>query len=218
MKNIKTILFDLDGTLIDSSDGVVEAVNYSLEKMGEPLQAPEKIKPFIGFPLSVMYPHFSDKPMKELYAHFQVKAAETVVASTIVLPGVEDVLAQLKDSGYTMTIASTKIRKHITGVIDKFGWEKYFDAYSGGDEVKHVKPAPDIFSLTIEKVNADKSTSVVVGDTINDIHAAQAIELPVIAVHSPYGDKEELIGSNPNYILDSIEELVPLLHSKNESI
>ncbi len=216
MKNLQTIIFDLDGTLIDSSDGVVEAVNYSLEKMGEPLQSPDKIKPFIGFPLSVMYPYFSDKPLQELYAHFQTKAAETVVASTVVLPGVEDVLAQLKDSGYTMTIASTKIRKHITGVIDKFGWDKYFDAYSGGDEVKRVKPAPDIFSLTMDKVNVDNSTSIVVGDTINDVYAAQAIELTVIAVHSPYGDKEELIQSKPNYILDSIEELVPLLKGKTD--
>lgn len=211
MKHIRTIIFDLDGTLIDSSDGVVEAVNYSLAQMGEPIQPPEKIKSFIGFPLTVMYPHFSDKPLKELYAHFQIKAADTVVASTVVLPGVEPVLQQLKDLGYTLTIASTKIRKHISGVVDKFGWEKYFDAYSGGDEVKHVKPAPDIFALTLEKINASKEESIVVGDTINDIHAAQAMQVPVIAVHSPYGNKKEVEASSPNYIIDSIKQLVPLL-------
>ncbi len=217
MKHIDTILFDLDGTLIDSSDGVVEAVNYSLAQLGEPIQPPEKIKPFIGFPLSTMYPHFSDKPIKDLYAHFQVKAADTVVQSTIVLPHVEDVLCQLKDAGYTMTIASTKIRKHITGVIDKFGWDKYFKAYSGGDEVKHVKPAPDIFSLTLKKIQATEKHSIVVGDTINDIYAAQGVPIPVIAVHSPYGDKEELVKSKPNYIIDSIEELLPLLQGHSNA-
>ncbi len=211
MKHIHTIIFDLDGTLIDSSDGVVEAVNYSLEQMGEPIQPPEKIKPFIGFPLTVMYPYFSDKPVKELYAHFQVKAAETVVASTVMLPGVEPVLQQLKDLGYTLTIASTKIRKHISGVVDKFDWGKYFKTFSGGDEVKHVKPAPDIFALTLEKIQASKEESIVVGDTVNDIHAAQALQIPVIAVHSPYGNKKELEESSPNYIIDHIEQLVPLL-------
>lgn len=211
MKHIHTIIFDLDGTLIDSSEGVVEAVNYSLEQMGEPIQSPEKIKSFIGFPLTVMYPHFSDKPLKELYAHFQVKAAKTVVASTVVLPGVEPVLQQLKDLGYTLTIASTKIRKHISGVVEKFGWEKYFEAYSGGDEVNHVKPAPDIFALTLEKIKASKEECIVVGDTVNDIHAAQALQVPVIAVHSPYGNKKEVEASSPNYIIDSIKQLVPLL-------
>lgn len=215
MKKINTIIFDLDGTLIDSSDGVVEAVNYSLEQMGEPLQSPDKIKPFIGFPLSVMYPYFSDKPVKELYAHFQTRAAETVVASTVILPGVEPVLQQLFASGYTLTIASTKIRIHITGVIDKFGWDKYFKAYSGGDEVANVKPAPDIFSLTLEKIKAEKENSIVVGDTINDIHAAQALPLPVIAIHSPYGNKEEVIRSKPDFIIDTIEQLVPLLRGNS---
>ena len=214
MKHINTIIFDLDGTLIDSSDGVVEAVNYSLEQMGEPLQTAETIKPFIGFPLSVMYPYFTKKPIKELYHHFQVKATDTVVASTIILPLVEEVLDQLKESGYTMTIASTKIRKHITGVIDKFGWERYFVDYSGGDEVKHVKPAPDIFALMLEKIQADKSKSIVVGDTINDIHAAQAIPIPVVAVHSPYGNKDEVIESKPDYCIDTIDQLPSLLRGE----
>ncbi len=217
MKQIDTIIFDLDGTLIDSSDGVVAAVNYSLTQMGESTQTPEKIKPFIGFPLSTMYPYFTDKPLKELYAHFQIKAAETVVASTTILPGVETVLEQLKESGYRMTIASTKIRKHISGIIDKFAWEKYFTVYSGGDEVDNVKPAPDIFSLTLQKIDASTKQSIVVGDTINDIYAAQAVPVFVIAVHSPYGNKKELIDSSPNHIIDKIEELHPLLQShKND--
>ena len=122
MKHIKNIIFDLDGTLIDSSDGVVEAVNYSLEQMGEKQRTPKEIKLFIGYPLYKMYPHFSDKPFKELYSHFQFKAADTVVASTVVLDNVENNLYRLKESGYSLSIASTKIRKHISGVIDKFGW------------------------------------------------------------------------------------------------
>ena len=89
---VKNLIFDLDGTLIDSSDGVVQAVNYSLRQMGEAEQPADVIKKYIGYPLSTMYPDFTDAPMRELYAHFQVKAAETVVSSTIVLPGVEEMV------------------------------------------------------------------------------------------------------------------------------
>lgn len=211
MKNIKFIIFDLDGTLIDSSDGVVEAVNYSLTMMGEQPQHPEKIKPFIGFPLQTMYPHFSDKPIDDLYRHFQVKAAETVVSSTIQLDAVEPTLQELKDSGYILSIASTKIKEHISGVIDKFNWHNLITAYSGGNEVAEVKPAPDIFKLTMQKLSADKTNAIVVGDTINDVIAAQKAGLPVIAVRSPYGDDEELKKSKPNYIVDHITEIKKII-------
>ena len=96
---IRNIIFDLDGTLIDSSDGVVEAVNYSLRQMGESEQSAELIKTFIGYPLSQMYPTFSKAPMKELYKHFQTKAGETVVASTVMLPNVEATLNDLSGNG-----------------------------------------------------------------------------------------------------------------------
>ena len=92
---IKYLLFDLDGTLIDSSDGVVEAVNYSLVQMGEPEQPAERIKTYIGYPLSTMYPDFIDAPIDELYSHFQVKAAKSVVNSTSLLPGVQPLLNRL---------------------------------------------------------------------------------------------------------------------------
>lgn len=211
MNNIKFIIFDLDGTLIDSSDGVVEAVNYSLTMMGEQTQHPDKIKPFIGFPLQTMYPHFSKKPIDELYRHFQIKAAETVVSSTIQLDAVEPTLQELKNSGYTLSIASTKIKEHISGVIEKFDWHELITAYSGGNEVAEVKPAPDIFHLTMQKLSADKTNSIVVGDTINDVVAAQKAGLPVIAVRSPYGNVEELKKSKPDYIVDSITEIKEII-------
>lgn len=211
MRQIHNIIFDLDGTLIDSSEGVVEAVNYSLTQVGEPVQSPEIIKSYIGFPLSTMYPNFTNQPLDVLYSHFQDKAKDTVVQSTVMLPGVQDMLDNLATVGYTLAIASTKIRKHITGVIEKLQWEKYFHSYCGGDEVKIVKPAPDIFKLAMERLQSNTSNSIVVGDTINDIHAAQAISLPVIAVHSPYGNKKEVEESKPDYIIDSIHQLAPLL-------
>ena len=211
MNNLKNIIFDLDGTLIDSSDGVVEAVNYSLEQLGEPTQPPEKIKPFIGFSLSKMYPHFSDKPVKELYHHFQVKAADTVVSSTVILPDVEEVIVKLFNSGYNLAIASTKIRPHIEGIIEKFNWHNYFPVFSGGNEVEQVKPAPDIFNLTMERMKAEPDSTVVVGDTINDIIAAQAIGLKVIGVKSPYDDGKDIQRLEPDYYIGKIKNLMEVL-------
>ena len=205
--NYRNIIFDLDGTLIDSSDGVVEAVNYSLSEMGDQTRSPDEIKKFIGYPLSQMYPLFSDNPIKELYSHFQEKAKSTIVSTTNSLPGVESVLDYLIENNYKLSIASTKIRIHIDGIIEKLNWNKYFDIWCGGDEVSKVKPDPEIFLLTLDKMNANKDDTIVVGDTVNDIYAAQKCDLKVVAVSSPYGGDQILKDAEPDYFIESLEQL-----------
>lgn len=208
---VRNIIFDLDGTLIDSSDGVVEAVNYSLRQMGEAEQPPHVIKSFIGYPLSQMYPTFTDAPVVDLYRHFQVKAAHTVVASTRVLPQVESVLSQLRQRGYRMGIASTKVKRHIDGIIEKFGWQKHIAAYAGGDEVTKVKPNPEILKLTLDRMHARPEESVTIGDTINDVLAARAVPMTVIAVASPYGGNERVLQASPDHFIESITDIFELL-------
>jgi len=212
LNRVKNLIFDLDGTLIDSSEGLVKAINYSLEKMGEPPQTPEAIKPFIGYPLEKMYPNFTNAPVDELYAHFQVKAAETVVSSTVALPGVDSTLRELHGRGYRLAIATTKIKVHVNGIIDKFGWQDLFTTATGGDEVERVKPDPAIFQLTLERLKASKSESMVIGDTINDVIAARAVPLTVTAVLSPYGGREKLMASGPDYFVENLPELLRILN------
>ncbi|MBD3257896.1 HAD-IA family hydrolase [candidate division GN15 bacterium] len=211
---IGAIIFDLDGTLIDSSDGVVEAVNYSLRQVGSPEQPAHRIKQYIGFPLPEMYPAFSDAPIDELCSHFQEKAVNTIVAATQPLPAVTDTLAALRQHDVTLAIASTKIRLHIDGIIEKLGWQDYFDALVGGDEVDRFKPDPGAFLLALDRLNTQADTSIVVGDTINDILAAQAVPIECVAVRSPYSDSGELRAANPDHFLDTIADLPVLLQDR----
>lgn len=215
---IKNLIFDLDGTLIDSSDGVVEAVNYSLRQMGQPEQLPERIKTYIGYPLSVMYPDFTDAPVNELYSHFQVKAKESVVNSTVMLPGVETMLRRLTGEGYKLGIGTTKIRQHVTAIVDKFDWEHIFAATTGGDEVKHVKPAPDVFQLTMERMGAIPLETIIIGDTENDIIAAHAAGLKCVAVSSPYGGDERLLAAEPDFFIESLDRLESAITHLSEEV
>jgi phosphoglycolate phosphatase len=212
---VRNIIFDFDGTLIDSSDGVVEAVNYSLRQVDEPEQPPEVIKRFIGYPLSQMYPRFSSHPVSELYRLFQQKAAQTVVASARALPGVETVLYQLQQEGFRLAIASTKIRVHIDGIVEKLGWTGLIAAYTGGDEVERVKPDPEILRVTLSRLKAADVETLVVGDTVNDVKAARAVPMRVAAVESPYGGREKLLHTNPDFFIESIDDLSELLKEIN---
>jgi HAD superfamily hydrolase (TIGR01509 family) len=207
----KYLIFDLDGTLIDSSDGVVEAVNYSLTQMGEAPQPSEAIKPYIGFPLEQMYPVFTDAPYEELYAHFRAKAAETIVASTTALRHVEELLARLHKTDLKLAVATTKIKAHVYGIVEKLGWRDYFDVSVGGDEAARFKPDPAIFHLALQRLRASPADTMVVGDTVNDVLAAKAVPMTVTAVASPYGKSDELIASEPDHYIEDIRQLPGLI-------
>ena len=213
MRAVRYIIFDLDGTLVDSSDGIVESVNYSLEMMNLPCESPERIMQYIGYPLSKMYADFTDADPQELYRHFQTKAADTVVSSSAALAGADQVVRQLKEAGFKLAIGTTKIRSHVDRIVSRFGWDDLFDTWVGGDEVKQVKPAPDAFRLALERLKADAAEAVVVGDTINDIRAAQAVPMKVIGVKSPYGGSDEVRALDPDFFMETISELPSLIEN-----
>jgi 2-phosphoglycolate phosphatase len=215
LKAVDSLIFDLDGTLIDSSEGVVDAVNYSLRMMDCPEQPPERIKRYIGFPLSQMYPDFTNAPVEQLYGHFQKRAAETVVSSTVVLEGVAEALGVLRTQGFRMAIASTKVHRHVEGIVVKLEWQDFFDALVGGDDVARVKPAPDAFRTALKRLGSSPECALVVGDTINDIEAARAVPMKVIAVESPYRDRSELVSARPDFLITSLADLPTLLEQIN---
>jgi len=209
--NIKNLIFDLDGTLIDSSKGVVKATNYALNRINEPIRSDEEITEFIGYPLEEMFLSFSDKSYREFREFFQEKAKEAVVAETEPLDGVEQVLRQLLDRGYRMAIGTTKISIHIEKILAKFRWEDIFVAYIGSDNVSRVKPDPEIFIKALNLLNSNKENTLVIGDTVNDIYAARGASLPSIGIRSPYNSRDKLETSNPDIIIDNINELLTIL-------
>lgn len=221
MRRSTSLIFDLDGTLIDSSAGVVEAVNYSLRQLGLSERSYNEISRHIGFPLKSMYAEFGVGQFDELYRHFQDRAATSVIEAAGPLPGAHQAAERLFGEGYSMAIATTKVRRHVDQIVTKLGWTEYFPVLVGGDEVAHPKPAPDAFRLAIDRLKCSQSSSIVIGDTINDVLAARHLGIPVIAVLSPYGGNDELRASASDYVIDNISMLPDLLseyHRKKEAV
>ncbi len=200
------IIFDLDGTLIDSSEGVIASTNYALTELGQPPRTPEEIKRFIGHPLEEMFGTFTDAPMEKLREKFHEKARETMVASTKALPGTDDILRLFYQARYRLAVATTKYSHHTEGIIAKMGWAGFFTATASGDEVARVKPAPDLVSLALKRLGATPDKAVMVGDTVNDIMAARAAGIPVIAIRSPFGEND-LNRHHPNMLLPRFTDL-----------
>lgn len=213
---IHTILFDLDGTLIDSSDGVVDAVNHALTGVGESPRLPDEIKPWIGYSLRVMFPHFSAAPYERLRHLFLEKADLEVAESANLLNGVSSTLLELHDAGYQMGVVSTKRLLHIEQIISRFGWNHFFQVRVGGDDVTHVKPDPEPFLLAMKRLGVSSDDCVIVGDTENDILPAKQLGIYAVAVKSVYdtthnGWPAALLNSNPDEKIEELTELLAVL-------
>lgn len=208
---VRNIIFDLDGTLIDSSPGVIEATNYALTRLGQKTRSAAEIIPFIGHPLEEMFAAFCAAPIAVLSAAFQERAVTAVVGSARALPGVIALLPRFHAAGYRLAIATTKYAVHTEGIVKKLGWTAYFSALASGDEVAHVKPAPDIIELALRRLGAKRTETVVVGDTVNDIMAARSAGVMVIAIKSPFGNGD-LAASGPNMVLENFAELERIFH------
>jgi HAD superfamily hydrolase (TIGR01549 family) len=203
-KCIKNLIFDLDGTLIDSSKGVAEATNFALKSIGEKPRPIEEISAFIGYPLEEMFASFSGGSYEQFWGFFKTRARQVVVDSTIQLDDADIVIKTLAERGYKLAIGSTKISVHISGILKKMGWDKYFSAFVGADNVSRVKPSPDVFLQAMELMKADKDETVAIGDTVNDIFAAKAAGIGSIGIMSPYGNNGRLSESNPDMLLDKL--------------
>jgi len=215
----KTIIFDLDGTLIDSSDGIVEAFNYAMIQNGLKSQPRDEIVKHIGFSLDHMFGMFTNSKFDALKKDFTLKARHTVVDSSKPLNGANETVVSLFESGYNLGIATTKWRRNIDGILNKLGWNEYFSEVIGGDEVTMVKPDPEIFSKLITLMKADTGNTVIVGDTINDILPAKKLSVTCVAVKSPYGDSKEVMSLNPDFFIEEISQLPQTLNKmfKNEN-
>ncbi len=213
--SIKTVIFDLDGVLIDSSDGIIDATNYVLRNINCPERSPDEIKIHIGRPLPKMFADFSPGvDYERIRPLFKERAKEVIVQTTELLPYVVETLVRLKSAGYRMAIGSTKVRAHIVGVVEKFSLEEYFEALVGGDEAE-PKPSPDIFLLALDRLGAAKESTMIIGDTISDVLAAEAAGIPIVTVASDFGKPGELDSYPLLRQLNNLREVAEFLCEAN---
>ncbi len=210
LDGIKNIIFDLDGTLVDSSEGITAATNYALAALNEPTRAIEDIKKYIGYPLESMCAAFTDKPFPEFWKHFRAKAREIMADSARPLDGADIVIKTLHERGYRLAIGSTKISPHILAIARKLNWFDKIDVFVGADDVDRVKPAPDAFLKAMRLMGGNPENTIVIGDTVNDIYAAREASLKTVAVKSVYGNDKDLLASNPDIMVDHILELLSI--------
>ncbi|MGG4550756.1 pyrophosphatase PpaX [Paenibacillus humicus] len=209
--NIDTVLFDLDGTIVDTNELIIASFQHVLDKHKQP-RTREQIIPYMGMTLEQQFQAFSGwEDVAELvtdYRSFNTMHHDTMVKG---FPHVDEVVSTLKEKGMKLGIVTTKIRPSTMRVLEMFDLLKYMDAIVTVQDVTHPKPHPEPVLTAIQQLNADPKRTLMVGDSPADIKSAQAAGALSAAVAWSLKGAEELKKYNPDYILEDMLDLYGIL-------
>lgn len=216
MKTIKAevIIFDLDGTLIDSSSDIAHAANRTLERMGYDTRDVERIKEDIGWGVKVLLerlmPLEPPERISEARRLFLEYYGGRLVVDTHLYPGVEETLTQFAKAGKKMAIVTNKPESLTLRLLDEMrlgdaSLRQYFPVVVGGDTLANRKPSPEPVQAAMKATGATTQTAVMIGDSPIDAEAGRAAGIFTIGLTYGFRGKDELTGFN--LLLDRFSDL-----------
>jgi pyrophosphatase PpaX len=213
MNNLKAIIFDADGTLLDSFELIYAAYTHVATVHGLNIPTPKEIRSQMGNPLpdifKLLYPHEDIETLLDTNSNFI--AANTM--SSKAFEGVDELLEDLTKSGYKLAILTSGGPK-IHNILQKHGWDGYFTSVVHHERLAKPKPDAEGFLLATNECSVTPQEAVMIGDTVVDIDTGKnAGALCTIAVTHGFGRKRDLFNAKPDYLVDSLSGIMPIVLS-----
>ena len=212
--NYDIVLFDLDGTLTDSIDGIVNAVKYSCRNLGLRIPDAQELLEFIGPPMTESFStHFGlkgeeNKKAMELY---HVYYADKGWKENKVYDGITEMLENLKKKGKTLALCTNKPAHYAKDIMDYFDLTKYMDYIGGRNDEQGITSKWKVIDHTLKMLNAeDINKAIMVGDRHFDVEGADIVGIKTIGVTFGYGTRKELEESGAVVVVDTPKELADL--------
>jgi phosphoglycolate phosphatase len=209
-----TIVFDLDGTLIDTAPDLIDTLNFTLTRHGLPTVPYEEARPLIGGGARGMIEKAlilegrsaASADVDALYAPFVAHYAEHIADRSQPFPGLEAALDGLAHAGHRLAVCTNKLEWLSKRLLDTMQLSDRFAAICGQDTFAVQKPDPRIFRSTVLQAGGNPERAIMVGDSITDIRTARAANVPVVAVD--FGYTEVPVATlNPDRLISSFAEL-----------
>ncbi|MGV3250067.1 HAD family hydrolase [Streptococcus suis] len=210
----QTILFDLDGTLTDSGQGILNSVAYALEKMGIEEPDTANLNRFIGPPLYESFSRFyqlSPEDTQSAVDAFRVYFKEKGMFENQLYPGIIPLLEELRTAGKTLVIATSKPEIFAKQILEHFGIAHYFDVIAGASLDSSRISKADVIGYAINQLEAFPKQAVMIGDREHDIEGARMHQLPAIGVLYGYGNKQEFEKAGATMIVETVQDLKRIL-------
>lgn len=216
------ILFDLDGTLIDSAPDLALSINYMLTQVGRDTFSEETIDLWVGNGASVLVKralsssktideNIDNTLFQEALSIFLNYYRDNCCVKTVPYPNVKVTLQTLKDSAYRLAIVTNKPFDFIKPILIKLELIDLFEIYIGGDTLTKRKPEPEPLLYICEKLNIKTENSLMIGDSKNDILAAKSAGIESIGVSYGYNYGEDISVYNPNLVVDDFSDILKVL-------
>ena len=212
MKHYKTVLFDLDGTLLDTSKGILGAVKYAQQQMNLPSLTDSRLREFIGPPPVESYKRIFgvDEAIAQQAAFFHRKyGSEHGLFEAQHYPGISELLQNLKNSGRFLGVATLKREDTAQKILAHFNLKQYFDVIAGIDTKEQLSKS-DIIQAALKEMGQTNASAVLIGDSQYDAEGAEKAGVSFIGVTYGFGfsDAKDI---SPYASADSPSQLLALL-------
>jgi len=205
------ILFDLDGTLIDSTEAILESFGVAFKTFNEEVPSDDLIKAEIGHPLDVMFQTLGVEE-ETIWDHvdaYKLHYRKISCAKTVLLPQAREAVV-LASQYATLGVVTTKTAKYSVELLEHMGLMRYFDVLVGREDVENPKPHPEPIYKALSKLQSVTTRCWMIGDTCMDMNAAKAAGVEGVAVTCGYGTKE-VLGQCTEYIHKNALEAITFI-------
>ena len=217
-KTYRTVLFDLDGTLTDSSPGILSSVKYALSEMGRKIPDEAVLGEFLGPPLTYSFSEFcgmTEAEAKEAAAIYRSVYKDRCITENSLYDGIYQTLERLKNAGKTLAVATTKPEIMAEKIVTHFGIRKFFTVVCGaapdganGDKSGVIRVALKICG------ESDLGQALMIGDRFYDIEGAKTVGIDSVGALYGYGIRPELEKAGADYIVSTAAEIAEIILGK----
>ncbi|MFA6866402.1 MAG: HAD hydrolase-like protein [Clostridia bacterium] len=211
---LKWLLFDLDGTLIDSKKCVFTVYTRLFNELGIAIPSDDEMRSFIGPPIEeTIIKYIKDTNVTKYCNRFrEIYSSLDLKENNRLFDDVPKMLKILKDEGYKLAICSTKNYKFMGQILELLGIDKFFELTAGSNPGKKIISKTDVLNDAIER-GIDINSCLLIGDTIFDVEGAVNAKIPVAIVNYGFGNKEDFVNQNIVWFCDTVMEIVDKVHS-----
>jgi len=204
MKQKFTVLFDLDGTLVDTAPDLMRAHNHVMQKFGYPTKSTEEIRNLVGKGAGAMIGRSiwgqakkefgkvnDEKVKKEMVTEFIDFYGKNIINESTLIKGVKEFLNWCKDQSISMAVCTNKQEYLSNDLLKKIGIYDYFEYVAGSDTFDYCKPDPRHLTSVVEILDGNIKKTIMIGDSETDANAAKAAEIPIILLEDGYTEKNK---------------------------